>query len=295
MGNAAMYDEVTNRLIAALEAGVAPWRQPWTMTTTPTSLSTGKAYRGINSLLLWLDQQDGDNYGNLWGTFNQIKAKGGRVNKGSHGTKIVFWKPLIIRERDNTGAEVKRTIPMMQHYTVFNIEGQTTGIKTAKDERQPVPVIEACEAVIKGMPNAPTIEHTGDSAHYSPSADTVTMPPRDSFNSPERYYHVMFHELAHATGHHSRLGRRDINTVRPFGSEDYGKEELVAEMASAMVCGVVGLNGIETPSAAYLASWIKTLKGDNRLAISAASAAQKAADWIMGVNYKAPTEAVEAL
>lgn len=146
--------------------------------------------------------------------------------------------------------------------------------------------IESAEEIVKGMPNPPAFEQDARAA-YIPSKDTVTMPSRTAFQSQAEYYSTLFHELVHSTGHAKRLGREGLEKLQPFGSEDYSKEELVAEMGSAMLCGVAGIDqSTLANSAAYLKTWIERLKSDSRLVVSAASAAQKAADYIRGESAK---------
>jgi antirestriction protein ArdC len=149
-----------------------------------------------------------------------------------------------------------------------------------------VPDIEACEKIVAEMPNAPKREQSYR-AWYRPSNDTVGMPAKALFDSAESYYATLFHELMHSTGHASRVGREGIDTLNEFGSESYSREELIAELGSAMLCGVTGIvpATIEN-SASYLASWIKVLKGDSKLIVQAASAAQKAADYIRNTTEK---------
>jgi len=269
------YEIVTESIIKQLESGVAPWRKPW-RTEMPANLVSKKAYRGINIFLLG-SQGYGSRY---WVTYSQAQALGGSVKKGEHGSKVVFWKIDEYRkENQETGETEDHKSILLRYYTVFNLE-QCEGIKSP----EPVPVInpiEQCESVVSSMPNPPTFEQDSR-AFYRPSTDTVGMPARSAFHSAEEYYSTFFHELTHSTGHPSRVGREGIMEHNPFGSEDYSKEELVAEMGAAMLCGVAGVASRTLGnSAAYLQSWISKLKSDSRLIVSAASQAQKAADYIL--------------
>lgn len=278
MSSNKVYQIITDKIIAKLEEGVAPWRKPWAAgeAGAPRNLKSRKTYRGINVFLLAI-QGYGSPY---WLTFKQAKALKGSVRKGEKGTQVIFWR-WIEKSKTVDGVETKDSFPILRYYTVFNVE-QCDGITDPSKTDEPRPEfnpINAAELVVEGMADRPAISHGGSRACYSPSLDVVRMPEREAFDSPAAYYTTLFHELAHSTGHESRVGRTfGVN----FGSEDYSKEELVAEMAAAMITGHVGIEETLDNSAAYLASWIKTLKGDPKLAVCAAAQAQKAADWIIG-------------
>ncbi len=226
-----------------------------------------------------------------WLTFNQAKQLGGNVRKGEHGTKIIFWK-CNTRETESADGEIEeRRSAFLRYYTVFNLE-QTEGLKALLRLPSAFP-IESAEEIVKGTPNPPAFEQDSRAA-YIPSRDTVTMPSRAAFDSQAEYYSTLFHELTHSTGHSKRLGREGIEKIQPFGSEDYSKEELVAEMGSAMLCGAAGIEQATiSNSAAYLRSWINRLKADSRLVVSAARAAQEAADYIRGESKDSPADTAE--
>jgi antirestriction protein ArdC len=215
-----------------------------------------------------------------WLTYKQANERRGHVRKGEHGTKVVFWK-IGTREVENADGETnEKTSVLLRYYTVFNVE-QCDGIDAPDGERVVNP-IEECERIVSQMPNPPAMEQDAR-AWYKPSTDTVGMPSRNAFNSAEEYYSTLFHELTHSTGHSSRIGRDGIEKLNTFGSESYSKEELIAEMGAAMLCGVAGIERMTlSNSAAYLRSWIDVLKSDSRMVVSAASQAQKAADYIQG-------------
>jgi antirestriction protein ArdC len=274
-----VYEIITGQILAELEKGAVPWRKPW-RTFPPANLVSKKPYRGINTFLLALA-----GYGSqYWLTYRQAQALGGNVRRGEHGTKIVFWKFNDYETETADGETENRTSAFLRYYTVFNLE-QTEGLK-ALLALPPARPIESAEAIIAGMPNPPAYQQ-GFLACYSPSSDTVTMPSPAAFHSRAEYYSTMFHELTHATGHAKRLAREGFDRPVEFASESYSREELVAEMGSAMLCGVAGIEqATMANSAAYLKSWISRLKSDSRLIISAASAAQKAADHIRGESAK---------
>lgn len=282
------YQIVTESIIKQLESGVAPWRKPW-RTELPVNLVSGKPYRGLNVFLLG-SQGYGSRY---WLTFNQAKKLGGHIRKGERSSLVTFWHigdEKIIRNAD--GIERKSKPFLLRYYNVFNVE-QTENIAdklglTGASSR--VADLEQCEAIVSGMPNAPKREQSAH-AWYRPSTDTVGMPSKSLFTSAEEFYSTLFHELTHSTGHASRVGREGIEQLNTFGSESYSKEELIAEMGAAMLCGVTGIapSTIQN-SAAYLQSWIDRLRGDSKLLVSAASAAQKASDFILGKSLAEQTE-----
>jgi len=290
--HSSVYSIITEQVIKQLESGVAPWRKPW-RTDVPCNLISGKEYRGINPFLL-APQGYGSRY---WLTFNQAKKLGGHVRKGEKSSIVTFWhigqEKLI---RDSNGIERKSRPFLLRFYRVFNLE-QTEGIaeKLGLGEASPrIPSLGDCEAIVAGMPNPPKREQS-DRCWYRPSTDSVGMPSRSLFNSSEEYYSTLFHELTNSTGHASRVGREGIEQLSEFGSESYSKEELVAEMGAAMLCGVTGIapRTIEN-SAAYLKTWIERLRGDSKLIVSAASQAQKAADYIRNLAAKSEETTPEA-
>lgn len=269
---------VTESVIKQLEKGVAPWRKPWS-TSMPRNLISKKPYRGLNVFLL-ATQGYGSPY---WLTFNQAKQLGAHVRQGEKSTLVTFWKFSEYERENETGDVENKTSVLLRYYRVFNVE-QCDGLKALYgDDRKPLHPIAECESIANQMPNAPRIEQHSH-AFYRPSADIVGMPSRSCFESAEGYYSTLFHELTHSTGHRSRLNRFEENaTDHQFGSESYSKEELVAEMGAAMLAGIAGISQATlSNSASYLQTWISRLKSDSRLIISAASHAQKAADYILG-------------
>ena len=286
-----VYEIVAEQVIKQLEAGVAPWRKPWRC-EPPCNLVSGKEYRGINPFLL-ASRGYGSRY---WLTFNQANKLGGHIRKGEHSSIVTFWnigEEKTIRNSD--GVERKSKPILLRYYNVFNVE-QTEGIadKLGLGNSAPrVPSIEQCEAIVTGMPNRPAMQQDSR-AWYRPSNDTVGMPSKKLFHSSEEYYSTLFHELTHSTGHSSRVGREGIEQLNTFGSESYSREELIAEMGAAMLCGVTGISPATIPnSASYLQHWITRLRGDSKLLISAASAAQKAADYIRGTSVKPEESTIE--
>src|SRR6266852_5678626 len=273
-----VYEIVAEQIIRQLEQGVAPWHKPW-RTDPPCNLISGKPYRGINTFLLATQ-----GYGSrFWLTFNQANKLGGHIRKGEKSSIVTFWnvgEEKTVRDAD--GRERKSRPFLLRYYRVFNVE-QTECIadKLGLGNATPrVASIEQCESIVAGMPNPPVMQQDAR-AWYRPSTDTVGMPSRSLFNSAEEYYSTLFHELAHSTGHASRVGREGIEQLNTFGSESYSKEELVAEMGAAMLCGVTGIaQATIQNSASYLKCWIDRLRSESKLLVSAASQAQKACDYI---------------
>jgi antirestriction protein ArdC len=274
------YQIITEQVIKQLESGVAPWRKPW-RTEMPMSLASLKPYRGVNVFLL-ATQGYTSRY---WLTFNQCARLGGHVKQGQHSTLVTFWKNSPYKKHNSeTGEDETRRGFLLRYFRVFNLE-QTEGIAdrlglTGAPPR--VPSIETCERIVSEMPSRPRFE-SSSAAWYRPLTDTIGIPHKERFESAETYYATLFHELGHSTGHPSRVGRDGIENVNSFASDSYSREELIAEMSSAFLCGVSGISPATlTNSASYLQSWISRLRGDSRLLVSAASAAQKAADYILG-------------
>jgi antirestriction protein ArdC len=266
-----VYKIITDRILEALEAGTCPWRKSWVGVGMPRSMSTGKPYRGVNIFILGFQPYSSA----YWLTFNQCKKMGGMVKKGEKGTPVVFWKFLRKTQDDGT---VKQ-IPFLRYYTVFNVE-QCEGIDAPDAPERTHTPLEAAEAIIGGMPKRPEINHGGDRAAYCPSLDTIRLPKPEQFETAEAYYTTAFHELAHSTGHDSRLSRDLVAFSMDKGS--YSREELIAEMTAAFLSGEAGIDDTTLDnSAAYIASWRKALSDDPKLIIQAAGKAQKAADYIL--------------
>jgi antirestriction protein ArdC len=217
-------------------------------------------------------------------SFKQAKGKGGRVKKGEKGFPVVFWKWVHVKDPESESG--KKRVPFLRYYTVFNLE-QTEGIDIPEPQTRDFNPIMKAERVIHGMPNAPVIEHNEPRAYYQPSEDVVNMPKANLFQTDEEYYSTLFHELTHSTGHASRLNRDEISKMSPFDSQDYSKEELVAEIGSAFLCGHCGIEpSVIENQAAYIQSWLKQLRSNKKWLVYAAAKAQKAADYILGVKHE---------
>ena len=285
-----VYQLVTDRIIAELKKGNIPWKKPWTgIRSGAYSRSTGKPYSILNQMLL---MKPGE-----YLTYKQAQAAGGTIKKGEKSQIVVFWKPLEVTKENDDGSSTKEMIPILKYYNVFHID-QCEGVKPrfAQEDFRPVNPITEAEAVLSGYS-----ERSGcsirnerqDRAFYRPSTDCIVLPMREQFPQIAEYYSTAFHEATHSTGHTSRLNR--LNTSAFFGSEDYSKEELIAEMGSAILMNELG---IETPdtfrnSAAYIQGWLKALEDDSRLIVSAAGKAEKAVRLILNLEVEpaAPTAA----
>ncbi len=279
---------VTDRIIAALEKGVIPWKKPWAGTSGAISHVTGKKYSLLNQLLL----EDPGEYI----TFKQAVEEGGHVKKGEKGKFVVFWKWLDKKDEDgkiiigDNGQPEK--IPYLKYYTVFNIS-QCEGIDPKYIVSLPVqsdlkPDGKA-ERILQGYIDRSKVTFVSkecDQAYYSPMADTIVVPLLSQFGDIAEYYSTVFHEAAHSTGHRSRLDR--LNTVAGFGSEEYSKEELIAELGAGFLVNHAGLESSDSfaNNAAYINNWLKALRNDKKFIVSAASKAEKAVNMILGDEEK---------
>ncbi|MEW6775056.1 MAG: ArdC-like ssDNA-binding domain-containing protein [Bdellovibrionota bacterium] len=281
-----VYEIITDRIIEQLEKGVAPWRKPWNAEQGfPRNLVTGKPYRGVNVFLLHAAGFESP----YFLTFKQARQLGGHVRKGERGLPVIFWNWIEKESRERPG-EIE-TIPFLRYYTVFNVS-QCEGVQAPQENRARThEPIRACEEIAKGYRNGPEVIHGKTQAAYHPYFDMVFMPSPEAFTTGEEYYGTLFHELTHSTGHESRLARQSFNETASFGSYSYSKEELVAEMGAAFLCGMAGISpAVIRNQAAYLKNWIDALRGDSRLAIQAAAQAQKAADLILGIEARKEPE-----
>lgn len=274
-----VYEMITNRILEQLDKGIIPWRKDWR--DAAISHTTGKGYRGINALLL---DRPGE-----YATFAQIKKEGGKVKKGAHGYPVVFYSMITIK--DDNGEDKKIPWPT-KYYTVFHLD-DCEGIEPKhQQERGPIATDDDAEAVIADYLSRSGVrmQHSEQNqAFYHPLTDSVTLPLREQFNTSGGYYNTAFHELAHSTGHSKRLKRPGVSdTAAAFGSKTYSKEELVAEIGSAMVYSLLGMGTPEQldNSTAYVQSWLQVLENDPKMVVTAANQAQRAADLILGV--KAP-------
>ncbi len=269
-----LYKEITDRMIAEMEAGVIPWRKPWMAAGKAISHTTGKPYSILNQMLLGRPGE--------YLTYKQVQEENGYVRRGEKASMVVFWK-WIDKEDEETG-EIQQ-VPFLRYYNVFHID-QCEGI-TAKHSamvEHPAEADAAAEAIIADYISREgvTLEHQeGDAAYYQPAFDRIVLPMMKQFAESVEYYGTAFHEMVHSTGHMKRLARLD--STANFGSEIYSKEELVAEIGSAALVNHAGLETAKSfrNSAAYCQNWLQALKDDKRFIVSAAGKAEKAVSYIL--------------
>ena len=276
-----VYEIITSKIIEKLEQGIIPWRKPWNAQTGyPRNLITGKEYRGVNVFLLASQGYESP----FWLTFRQAQEKGGSVRKGERSTPIVFWNFV---ERTNPESGKMEEVPFLRYYSVFN-SAQIDGIQVPPQpeaSEHEFSSIEAAQAIIDNMPNKPRIKYSMKQACYFPALDEINMPSPEKFEAAEEFYCTLFHELTHATGHESRLNRRNSAERRSFGDEEYSKEELTAEMGASFLSAFAGIEHKTLDnSIAYIQGWLKALRNDKKLVITAAASAQKAADFILNLD-----------
>jgi antirestriction protein ArdC len=292
-----VYKIVQDRILAALDSGTVPWHKPWnTAGIMPTNLVSKRPYRGVNVWLL----RTAPYASPYWLTFKQARMLGGSVRKGERGWPVVFWKKIMVEKQDETGKREKYPVFLLRYYTVFNLE-QTDGIpdkKIPKQEPTLLEPIDAAEAMIDGYlereAKLQVIVKPSDRAFYAPLTDTITVPELNQYKQREAYYCTMLHELAHSTGHASRLKRKGIVEFDRFGSHQYSQEELVAELCAAMLCGVLGIEDQTIDqNASYIDSWRKKISEDKKLVVMAAAQAHHAADLIRGIEPDTPDDAEE--
>lgn len=287
-----VYEMVTERVIAELEKGIVPWEKPWTSGNPSGAFNriSKKPYSLLNQILLGKDGE--------WMTFKQVQDLGGHVRKGEKASFVVFWKMQKVTEINEDGETEVKQIPLLRYYNVFHIS-QTEGIEPLhKEDLKEVEPIEAAEKVLNEY-----IEREGikletsftDEAYYSPLYDLIHLPKIGQFSRTEEYYSTAFHEATHSTMKKSRCDREQERKGKlvAFGSEEYSKEELVAELGSASIMNRLGLETVHSfrNSTAYIQNWIQALKNDTKMIVSAGSKAEKAVKYIFGeTDPEADTE-----
>jgi len=284
---ASLYDEITGKIIAELEAGRLPWIQPWGTAAAkaplamPKNAATGRQYSGINVLILWGAVIEHGYSGQSWLTFRQALSVGSKVRKGERGTTIVYadrFVPDDEKKRALETGEEAQAIPFLKRFTVFNAtqcENLPEDVAAVTPPLPPGLIEPRVEALIR----ATSIDFRigGNRAFYVPAHDYVQVPPPQAYFEPINWHRTALHELGHATGHASRLGR---DLAGSFGTKKYAFEELVAEMNAAFCCASLGI--VPTVRHAdYIGSWLEVLREDNRAVVRAASQASKAAEWLL--------------
>lgn len=285
-------ETITAAIIERLEAGVRPWHQPWTGGPVSRPLRVcGTPYRRVNVIWLWMAAQARGFASPTWMTYHQSQLLGGQVRKGERGTMAIFYKSYTRTVADAAAGEHEdESRRVLKSFTVFNVDQ----IDSLPERFRAEPVLlpeptardHALDAFFAAIPAA--IRHGGGEAYYLPSADQITMPDVSAFHSRDLYRATLAHELAHWTGHQSRLARRLSGR---FGSDAYAMEELVAELASAMVGAELGLPVDHLDDhASYLGSWLKVLKADSRAVLTAAAKAEEASTYLLGLARTAVSD-----
>jgi antirestriction protein ArdC len=286
-----IYSKITDQIVSELEKGVRPWLKPWNVEhaegrITRPLRANGIPYRGINVVMLWSAAMAKGYAAPQWMTFKQALELNANVRKGETGSLVVYASKITRTETDDgSGEESERDIPFMKGYTVFNVE-QIEGLPAQfypkpEPRSEALPRIERAEAFFAAT-NA-VIRHSGTQAIYSISSDHVQMPPFEIFRDAESYYATLAHECTHWTRHEKRLNRAFGR--KRFGDEGYAIEELVAELGSAFLCADLELTPeLRDDHASYVASWLTVLKNDPRAIFTAASHAQRAADFLNGLQ-----------
>jgi len=297
-----IYQDVTDKIIAALDQGVVPWIKPWSSTGSsgssaqpyPINAITRRPYSGINLPLLWAAARMQGFSQDRWLTFNQAKKAGGHIRKGERSTLAVLYKPMEREEKDESGhlvldengnAKVVHFAILRTHF-LFNIE-QTEGVEsfneapTAADSGLPFQA-NACAEHLLLSSGARIVHKPADMAFYHPIRDFIQLPTKAQFHDEGGYYATALHELTHWTGHHSRLQRDGIISSSPFGSPGYAFEELVAEMGAAFLCAQAGIQG-ELRHEDYLDFWLGLLKADKRAILRASGQARVASEYVLGL------------
>ena len=300
VGRTNLYDEITDRIVAELEAGRVPWVQPWGTAAAkaplamPKNAATARDYSGINVLILWGAVIDHGFAGQSWLTFRQALSLGGHVRKGERGTTVVYADRFVPKDEKRRAAEVgedAQAIPFQKRFTVFNSD-QCDGLPAEIATAAPPPPPGMIEPAVEALIGATGIDFRigGNRAFYVPSEDYVQVPPPAAYFHPIDWHRTALHELGHASGHPSRLNR-DLSGS--YGTRKYAFEELIAELNAAFCCASLGI--VPTVRHAdYIASWLEVLREDNRAIVRAASQASKAADYILGFMPDGPSSNTES-
>ncbi|RHM41241.1 ArdC family protein [Mediterraneibacter gnavus] len=273
-----VYEMVTDRIIEQLENGVIPWKKPWNgIASGAYNRITKKPYSLLNQMLL---KHTGE-----YATFKQWTELGGHIRKGEKSEILVFWKILPVEEKKEDGTTEIKQIAMLRYYNVFHIS-QIDGIEPLSYEAKELSPLDEAEKVISDYLTREHIvlENTASNeAYYSHSRDLIHLPLMEQFQNEAEYYSTAFHELTHSTGHKNRLDRLNSSITARFGSEDYSKEELVAEIGSANLMNILGIQttGSFRNSTAYIQNWLSALRSDVKFIVSASCKAEKAVKYIL--------------
>lgn len=285
-----VFTRVTAKIIADLEQGVRTWMKPWSGGNTEGRITLplrhcGTPYRGINILLLWGEAMEKGYASAKWMTYRQATELGGQVRKGEHGSLVVYADRFTKTEADENGQDIEREIPFMKGYTVFNVE-QIDGLPESYHDR-PAASLPKMQLIAEAesffAATGAVFRHGGNMALYAPGPDVIQLPIPEAFRDSESYAATKAHELTHWTKHKSRLDR-DFGR-KQFGDEGYAREELVAELGAAFLCSYLSITPeVREDHAAYVGHWLKVLKDDRRAIFQAAAHAQRAVDYLHGLQ-----------
>lgn len=280
--SANVYEMVTKRIIEQLEMGVIPWQKPWTGSRNGAyNRMSQKPYSVLNQMLLW--------HSGEYATFKQWTEAGGHIRKGEKSEIVTFWKMQLVEEEEEDGTKVKKQIPLLRYYNVFHIS-QVDGVepkeKLELQEHEPIEEAERVKEEYMEREHLQIYEKITDRAFYTPNLDYIEIPCKEQYTNIEEFYSTLFHEMIHSTGHYRRLNRLESGASARFGSETYSKEELTAEIGSAMILNRLGIETDKTftNSAAYVQNWLQVLRNDNKFVVSASSKAEKAVKYIFNEN-----------
>lgn len=273
------YEMVTNRIIEQLEKGIIPWQKPWSGTHNGAyNRISNKPYSLLNQMIL--------KHGGEYATFKQWSDLGGKIRKGEKSEVVTFWKIQQIEEENENGEKVIKQIPLLRYYNVFHIS-QVDGVEPKEQlkisDLEPIEEAEKIKTDYMNREHLKIFEKVTNDALYLPIQDYIQVPCKEQYQNIEEFYSTLFHEMIHSTGHKSRLNRSDMQGIVRHGSEKYSKEELTAELGSATL---INMLGIETEksfrnSSAYIQNWLQALKNDNKFIVSASSKAEKAVKYIL--------------
>lgn len=274
-----VYEMITERIIEQLENGVIPWQKPWSGTHSGAyNRISNKPYSLLNQMIL--------KHGGEYATFKQWSDLGGKIRKGEKAEVVTFWMIQPYEEKNENGEKVIKQIPLLRYYNVFHIS-QVDRIEPKEQlkisELEPIEEAEKVKTEYMNRERLKIFEKVTNKAFYTPTFDYIEVPCREQYQNIEEFYSTLFHEMIHSTGHKNRLDRLETGASAHFGSETYSKEELVAELGSATL---VNMLGIETEksfrnSSAYIQNWLQVLKNDNKFIVSASSKAEKAVKYIL--------------
>lgn len=273
-----IYEMVTDRIIEQLEKGYIPWQKPYTgVHDGAYNRISNKPYSLLNQMLL---SKTGE-----YASFKQWSELGGHIRKGEKAEIVTFWKIQQIEEENEDGEKIIKQLPLLRYYNVFHIS-QVEGVEPKSidlNELQPIEEAERIKTEYMQREHIKILEKVTNKAFYSPSLDYIQVPCKEQYQNIEEFYSTLFHEMIHSTGHKVRLDREDVKDCMYFGSENYSKEELCAELGSAFIINKLGIESSKSfnNSTAYIQSWLRVLKNDKKFIISASSRAEKAVKYIL--------------